>query len=599
MPYDYNGDWYEDTSSPDDWMPSGGYNIPSSEVVTNNDGSITVTNQDGSKSNYPSGSYQKDQWGNILDQFGNLIGPALSGLAGSALSPYLSNLATGGYLKKTADMLTGAGDRVRGIGRPDLLSVIPQLQQQVQQGTMTPAQYQASLAQIQGTMTPAQYQAALASVQGNMTPAQAEASQMEDSLMRGVNTDQQSLAGVRRNLTGLEDIAANKGLTEADRAQFAAIINQANAAEAQKRAAQIQQLQMQGNAGTGAELAARLSGSQQTANANALAGANIAQSAQARALQALQEGVTGNQALNTSLFSQDTAKAQAQDAVNQFNAQARNAVAQANAQLAQQARLAEFNTANQMALANQAAANQAGQYNAGNQQASNLANYNTGNQFALQNAQALNQAGQYNAGNQQASNLANFNMANTIGAKNTDIRNENLKMPYQATQANWTNALDQAKAGAGADIGAGSAMASLINPQINRANDQGAAAAKTTQPAPSSGGSSAKTSDWLKLAGNVIGAIWSDEDTKTDKQKLSDAEVDQMMGDLTGYKYRYKGDNNPQVNGVMAQDVEKGMPNSVVDTPAGKMIQKPEMMSNILAILANQHDRLLNVEGKK
>ena len=50
-------------------------------------------------------------------------------------------------------------------------------------------------------------------------------------------------------------------------------MNQKAAKAAQDRAAQIQQLQMQGNAGSGAELAARLSGIQGQSNAAAAAGA--------------------------------------------------------------------------------------------------------------------------------------------------------------------------------------------------------------------------------------------------------------------------------------------------------------------------------------
>ena len=72
-----------------------------------------------------------------------------------------------------------------------------------------------------------------------------------------------------------------------------------------------------------------------------------------------------------------------------------------------------------------------------------------------------------------------------------------------------------------------------------------------------------------------------------------------MMAKMTGYKYRYKGNSsNPMKTGVMAQDMEHGQGNSVIDTPAGKMIQGPEALSNALAILANQHERIRKLEGK-
>jgi hypothetical protein len=99
---------------------------------------------------------------------------------------------------------------------------------------------------------------------------------------------------------------------------------------------------------------------------------------------------------------------------------------------------------------------------------------------------------------------------------------------------------------------------------------------------------------------DTIGGWFSDERLKTDKQQLSDADIDKMMAGLTGYKYRYKGDkSNPGQVGVMAQDVEKGMGDSVINTPAGKMLQGPQLMGHALSILANQHDRLLDLEANK
>jgi hypothetical protein len=48
----------------------------------------------------------------------------------------------------------------------------------------------------------------------------------------------------------------------------------------------------------------------------------------------------------------------------------------------------------------------------------------------------------------------------------------------------------------------------------------------------------------------------------------------------------------------MAQDMEKGM-GSVVNTPAGKMVQGTPALGKALAVLSNQHERLLKLEGKK
>mgnify|MGYP000443918862 CR=1 FL=1 len=71
------------------------------------------------------------------------------------------------------------------------------------------------------------------------------------------------------------------------------------------------------------------------------------------------------------------------------------------------------------------------------------------------------------------------------------------------------------------------------------------------------------------------------------------------MGEMTAYKYRYKGpQTNPTQVGVMAQDLGK-FGDSVVDTPAGKFVQKPEALGQALAVLANQHQRIMKLEGKK
>lgn len=651
--------------------------VAQSPVTTNADGSISVTNQDGTVSNYPKGS-TVDSSGNILNSLGKIIGTAGAGLVAGALTPYLNNLFSNGYLKKSADLLSNAGQNVSDVSTPNLLNLIPTLQQQqmvgsvqgatvtpgqstaattTMQGTMSPATYSALLASMQGTMSPASYSAVNAVMQGTMTPAQASAVLQQDSLMKGVNTDQQSINAQRQALQRLADLGQNGGMSQADRSQLAENIAQTNAAAASQRAAQIQQLQSQGNAGTGAELAARLSGGQQVANANAMAGANVATAAQARALQALQANLQGNSALNSQLFNQEAQKAQAQDIVNQFNtnaqntmnlqnakmaqdaslanfttanqialqnAQAQNTAGQTNAQLAQQAGLANFNTANQIALANQQAQNTAGQYNATNQQNANQSNFNMANQIALQNAanqqqsnitnsQLATQAGINSANNEQQARLANFNTANTIAGTNVGIANQNLLMPYQATQQNYTNQIGKQAAAGQLNVNAGKSLADLVNAQLGRSNSA-AGVANTPTSSNSSGGGGSSGLNLGSIASTVgslfggsgssgsnllsgIGDLFSDKNLKTDKKELSDDEVDEMMAKMTGYKYRYKGPkSNPQITGVMAQDMPKS---SVIDTPNGKMIQKPEALSQALAVLANQHQRIKRLEGAK
>jgi hypothetical protein len=519
----------------------------------------------------------------------------------------LSNFLSGGALGDAQDFLTNAGKSLAEMALPDLVALIPQLQLQVQQGTMTPAQYQAMMAQVQGRMEPAQF----------------EAAQQAATAMTGVNSDPATIQGARAALEKLAEIGQNKGLTEADRAQFASVMDQANANSAQQRAAQVQQLQMQGNAGTGTELAARLSGVQSTANSNAAAGANVAQAAQARALQAIQAGLTGNTNLNQQLFGQEAQKANAQDVINQFNTQAKNAVSAANAQA---------------------------------QQAANLANFNTANTVNQQNAAATNAAASQNAAHTQASNAANFNMANEIAGKNVGIQNQQLMMPLQTTQQAFTNELDRNKAAAAAQVAAGKNLVDLGKAQTanttgqldalgNLINGSGGAGGlvKTVvngvekvgkflngvfTPAtaaevsnivdwasiPNAGAGVTTAADAFGSAFNGTGPLenlgdtatdtgwldWlSDKKLKTDKKEMSNDDIDKMMASMTAYKYRYKGDKkNPVQQGVMAQDMEKGM-GSVVNTPAGKMVQGTPALGKALAVLSNQHERLLKLEGKK
>jgi hypothetical protein len=457
-----------------------------------------------------------------INAAGQIIGPVVV----SAATPWLNNLQSGGTLKTAENMLASSGTALGNVQAPDLTKLIPQLKLQV--------------------------------MQGQMTPAQAAAAIQQASNMQSVTTDQASLQGQRDALARLAQIGNQGGMTQADQAALTQTMNQAAAKTASDRAAQIQALQQQGNAGTGAELAARLSGVQGGANANALAGAQTAQAAQARALAAIQAGLQGNAALNTQQFSQAAQKAQAQDAINQFNAAAQNAA--------------------------------------------NLAN----------------------AGYTQGANLANFNTANQIAGTNVGIQNKQAMLPWEASQQNYENQLGLGKAQTAAQLGAGTALGKMATDQIARSSGAGtgAAAGAGAGTAGTTGTGAGKSSavdnavntavnaginyvaDNTDKIANAAGDAWdwltSDKNLKTCKEEMSDADVDKLMGQLTAYKYRYKGSpTNPERAGVMAQDLQAGGSNSVVNTPAGKMIEGPNMLSEALAVLANQHERIKKLEGQK
>jgi hypothetical protein len=647
MPLDANGNYYPETGSGLDAIDStpgfGGLGTFASDMGSGFD--LTSMNEA-----LNGGAEQMDANGNWYDKLGNLlkqVGP-LSPILRTIATPFVNNIQSGGLLNQASSMLRGAGGALAGVVAPDLMALIPQLQRQVQQGLMTPASAAAALVQVQGTMTPALARSAMAVVQGQMNaeqygivsavvsgqmdPATAQAALQESSMMGSVNSDAASIQGARTALGQLANIAENRGLTEADRAQFNTIMNQAAARTASDREAQLQQLQMQGVRGAGADLAARLSGVQGGANANAAAGAQLAQSAQARALEAMQAGLSGNVNLNQQLFTQQSQKAQAQDAINQFNAAAKQAINMSNQQAQQQAAvqnfqaqqaatlqnaqagtqaaaanaaarqaagLTNFNTAQAVAEANAAREQQTALANQGTVQQAGLTNFNTANQMALANQQAQQQAAEANAGRTQQANLTNFNMANQIAGTNTEIANREAMMPSQFADQQFQNRLNQARLESAAQVAAGTALGNMATGQITRSGT--AAGAAPAAGSTSGGSSTGQTLNDIGKAVNIGKDLWnlfSDESLKTDKKPLRDDDVDAMMARMTGYKYRYKGSkSNPEQQGVMAQDMERDY-GSVIDTPAGKMVQGPEAMSKALAVLANQHERIRKLEGK-
>jgi hypothetical protein len=398
-----------------------------------------------------------------IDAAGRIIAP----IAVSALTPYLNNLQSGGLLSTGTDMLKNAGNALNGISAPDLTKLIPQLRLQV--------------------------------MQGQMTPAQAAAAIQEASGMQNVNTDAQSLQGQRDALAKLANIGDNNGMTEADRAALAATMNQTAAKTASDRAAQLQQMQMQGNAGTGAELAARLSGVQGGANANAMAGASTAQAAQLRALQAIQSGLQGNNALNTQQFDQAAKKAAAQDAVNSFNAQARQNTNLTNAGYQQQANATNFNTANDIAKTN----------------------------VGIQNQQAMMpyNATQSNFENQLGLNKARSGVQIAAGTPLVKAATD------QIARSSGAGAAQAANGGTGT-AGTTGTGGSTVDP-ITGAITKGLTSAVASGAGDLISNGISKVAEWLGFAdGGYVSPVSSSE--------MSDQDIDHMIAKMTDYKFRRK-----------------------------------------------------------
>ena len=395
----------------------------------------------------------------------------------------ITDYLTNGNSGASQNSAGGAAGVIANTQSPDLTALIPQLQLQVQQGKMTPAEYQAAL--------------------------------QNPSAYLNIQTNPNNMSAAEGALSQEQGIATQGGMTAIDKAQLNDIQQQvANQNAAQSKAIQ-DQAQQQGLANGGTALAARQIAAQGTANSAANAGATVASNAQARALQALQGvGTLGTQ-LNAQDFAQQAQKAAAQDQINNFNATAKN------------------------------------------------------------------QALQTNTANQQAANANNFSTANNIAGTNTGITNQNLMMPLQTAQQQFTNNLGQ-------NTATSSAMLGAAKQQADNAKSQ-----------------ASSTSGLLSTAADLAPAalsFFSDEKMKEGVKDGSD-DVEQMMEHLTGKKFKYKkgtaaDDGGQQHVGVMAQEVKQaGLP--TMQTPAGMKVQDNDTMKGaMLAALGNLHQRVKKMEGK-
>lgn len=248
------------------------------------------------------------------------------------------------------------------------------------------------------------------------------------SEMQNVQVDPRTIEAQMNALAGIQDIAAQGGMTATDRARLAQIQSENEAQLKGQQGAIMQNLAARGMSGGMSELVARQTAAQQAANRQAQQGLDVAAQAEQRALQALmQYGQLGGQ-IGQQQFSQAAAKAQAADEIAKFNAAnlasaqqrniaARNAAQAANAQMQQQIAGQNVGLRNQAQLQNQSLAQQ---------QYQNQLARATGQSGSMQNIaaqQAANQAqqnqfyggllqtgAQLYAGQQQAQqNQENFN----------------------------------------------------------------------------------------------------------------------------------------------------------------------------------------------
>lgn len=199
-------------------------------------------------------------------------------------------------------------------------------------------------------------------------------------------------------------------------------------------------------------------------------------------------------------------------------------------------------------------------------------------------AEANDAINKFNAQNSQAVNMANVQARNAAAAQNlgekqrvadTNVASHNAQQQYNKglQQQQFENAYRKAGGTAGAlQQQAGGYMQAGKNTQDLIGTLLGAGASAATK---------------------------SDENAKEDIQEF---DASKFLDDLTPSKYRYK---NPQKDGegkqvgVMAQDIEKEVPQMVMDTPDGKMVDYNKAGGPIMASMASLHERLKKLEKER
>jgi hypothetical protein len=166
--------------------------------------------------------------------------------------------------------------------------------------------------------------------QGTLSPEQAQAMLVQRSSMEDVNSDPSTKAAQMQALQGLQDVTSSGGLTAMDKAKLQQIFNDEDTKARGSREAILQNAQARGLGGSGIELMSQMQNQQDSATRASQRGMDVAAQAQQRALDALMnQGALAGQ-MNQQDFSQKQAKANSMDEIAKFNAQNKQQVNLAN-----------------------------------------------------------------------------------------------------------------------------------------------------------------------------------------------------------------------------------------------------------------------------
>lgn len=140
-----------------------------------------------------------------------------------------------------------------------------------------------------------------------------------ESAMAGITTDPALREAQMRALNEMAAIGESGGMRLQDEVQMQEMQNQLAAENAGQQGAIMQNMAARGMGGGGMELAQRLQAQQSGSDRASQQGMDIAANAQNRALQAIMNSGQLGGNMQAQDFNQQSAQAQAQDAINQFN----------------------------------------------------------------------------------------------------------------------------------------------------------------------------------------------------------------------------------------------------------------------------------------
>lgn len=205
-------------------------------------------------------------------------------------------------------------------------------------------------------------------------PEMDQAITLGPSAMGGIALDPQTRQAQMQALARLQDITAGEGQDATSRAENVRLQNEINAQLQGNMGAIQQNMATRGLSGGMSEMVAKQIAAQEGANRQAQMGMDINAQAQQRALQALaQQGQLGGQ-MNQQDFSQQAAKAQAADAIAEFNARNAQNVQSSNVGARNQAQMQNLTNAQNIYNQNVDVRNKAADWNNSGMAQANFAN---------------------------------------------------------------------------------------------------------------------------------------------------------------------------------------------------------------------------------